>query len=107
MITDTLPFDDLPGAHWIRAGLDDVANQRDTIAACLVQLGSPKLKRCGFAMRIADASALDADHRLYALLGREHGNEAHSRYNALLRELVSFERALEQRFSRLSASPAA
>jgi hypothetical protein len=35
------------------------------------------------------------------LLGREHGNEAHSRYNALLRELVSFERALEARHRRM------
>jgi hypothetical protein len=38
------------------------------------------------------------------LLGREHGNEAHSRYNALLRELVSFERALEARHRRMTAA---
>ena len=41
--------------------------------------------------------ALAADHRLYHLLGAIHGHEAHSQYNALIRQLVSFERALEQR----------
>lgn len=96
-------FDDLPGADLIRQGLDDVLSRRDTVAACLVQIGSPKLKRCGLRVDVSDEAALSADHRLYQLLRNEHGNEAHSRYNAFLRELVSFERALEQRFSRLSA----
>jgi hypothetical protein len=41
---------------------------------------------------------------LYALLGHEHGKEAHSRYNALLRELVSFERALEARYRRMTTA---
>lgn len=31
---------------------------------------------------------------LYRLLATEHGNGAHSRYNALIRSLVSFERAV-------------
>jgi hypothetical protein len=33
------------------------------------------------------------EHRLYQLLAAAHGDAAHSRYNALLRRLVSFERA--------------
>lgn len=94
-------FGDLPGAHLIGEGLADVQSGRETAAACLVQIGSPKLKRCGLPIDVPDEAALSADHRLYQLLGRTYGNEAHSRYNALLRELVSFERALEQRFSRL------
>jgi hypothetical protein len=49
---------------------------------------------------VSHGDALEADHRLYALLGREHGNDAHRRYNALLRELVSFERALVARHFR-------
>lgn len=50
---------------------------------------------------VSDQDALDADHRRYALLGREHGNDAHRRYNSLRRELVSFERALVSRHERL------
>jgi hypothetical protein len=35
-----------------------------------------------------------SEHRLYELLSRTDSDSAHSRYNALIRRLVSFERAL-------------
>ena len=35
------------------------------------------------------------EHRLYDILARDEPDSAHSRYNALIRRLVSFERALE------------
>ena len=41
------------------------------------------------------ASLPDAEHRLYERLAREDPDSAHSRYNALLRRLTSFESALE------------
>jgi len=50
------------------------------------------MRRCGVAVPVAIP---DADLLLYAALAREHGNDAHSQYNALVRRLVSFERALE------------
>jgi hypothetical protein len=34
------------------------------------------------------------EHRLYARLAQDNPDAAHSRYNALIRRLVSFERAL-------------
>jgi hypothetical protein len=37
----------------------------------------------------------EPEHRLYTLLARDHPAAAHSRYNALIRRLVSFERAAE------------
>jgi hypothetical protein len=37
----------------------------------------------------------DAEHRLYLRLAQEFGDDAHSRYNGLIRRLVSFEAALE------------
>jgi hypothetical protein len=97
-------FDDLPGAVLISEGLADLADRRESVAAYLVQIGSPKLRRCGIEVPVSDEDALAADHRLYSLLGREHGNDAHRRYNALLRELVSFERALEGRHGRMSVA---
>jgi len=100
MTTNAPNFEDLPGAHLIREGLADIAMHRESVAAFLVRIGSPKLLRCGFRFEVTPKDALEADHGLYRLLAREHGNEAHGRYNALLRELVSFERALEQRVSR-------
>jgi hypothetical protein len=35
------------------------------------------------------------EHRLYGLLSAEDSDSAHSRYNALVRRLVSYERAEE------------
>ena len=90
-------FDGLPGAEIIAEGLADVAAGRETIAGELVKIGSPRLRECGVELPVLPEDALAADHRLYHLLGAIHGREAHSQYNALIRQLVSFERALEQR----------
>jgi hypothetical protein len=49
---------------------------------------------------VSEEDALGADRRLYRLLATTHGVAAHSQFNALVRQLVSFERALEQRISR-------
>lgn len=95
MILDGLPAHDL-----IRQGLDDLAHRRESVASCLVKIASQRMRRCGMAVSVSDDDALNADHQLYAMLGREHGDEAHRRYNALLRELVSFEQALEARHRR-------
>lgn len=95
---------DLPGAELICRGLDDLAAGRESPESELVQIGSTRLGRSGLKVAVSDAHALNADYRLYELLGLEHGQEAHSRYNALIRQLVSFERALEQRIARRLAS---
>src|SRR3954462_7016359 len=98
----TALFDSLPGAELIVEGLRDVAEGRETVAAELVKIGSPRLRDCGVDVAVSREDALDADHRLYRLLGAQHGRAAHSQYNALLGELVSFERALEHRVARLT-----
>ena len=99
-------FTNLPGADLMAEGLDDVAAGRESIAGELVKIGSPRLRECGVEVPVSPEDALAADHRLYHLLGAIHGREAHSQYNALLRQLVSFERALEQRVSRARRSAA-
>ncbi|MCA1962953.1 MAG: hypothetical protein LDL31_03290 [Prosthecobacter sp.] len=96
-----IDLNDLPAADMIRVGLADLAGRRESVASYLVQIGSLNMRRCGIEVPVSDEDALEADHRLYALLSREHGNDAHRRYNALLRELVSFERALALRHSRM------
>ena len=107
MPDDTPSFDGLPGADLIIKGLRDLAARKESAASFLVRIASPKLRRCGVAVQVTSQEALEADHALYFLLAQEHGNEAHGRYNALLRELVSFERALEQRVSRAARVTAA
>lgn len=82
----------LPGADLIRRGLEDLARGEETAQALLVSIASERLRGAGLDV---PPRVPDADHRLYLLLAREFGDDAHSRYNALLRRLVSFEQALE------------
>ena len=82
----------LPGEDFVRAGLDDLARGAATVPALLVSVGAPRLRRLGIEVSAPLASP---EHRLYELLAREDAATAHGRYNALIRELVSFERAAE------------
>ena len=60
--------------------------------ALLVSIGFPRLKRLGLEI---DQPFDLPELRLYAVLAAEDQDSAHSRYNALIRRLVSFERAAE------------
>lgn len=82
----------MPGEELIRQGIEDLARGDESVEALLVSVGADRLRRAG--MHVPPPFP-DADHRLYRLLARTHGDEAHSRYNALIRRLVSFERTLE------------
>ena len=82
----------LPGGELIEKGLSDLARNEETVEALLVSIGSPKLKDLG--VRFAREAFDNPEHRLYALLGASHGDNAHGQYNALVRLLVSYERAL-------------
>jgi hypothetical protein len=84
--------DALPGAELIRAGLRDMRDGVESIEALLVLVGAPRLRRLGFD--VPDTPFYPED-RLYAKLAAENADSAHGRYNALIRKLVSFERAAE------------
>jgi hypothetical protein len=88
-----MDIDHLPGGALVRQGLADLAAGRETEAALLVRIGAPRLARIGFA--VAGHGAGVPEHRLYEHLARTNPDSAHSRYNALVRLLVSFERAAE------------
>lgn len=86
----------LPGEEIVRQGLADTDAGRCTIPACLIAIGSPRLRRAGLLRRELPSLQTDTELQLYRLL-RQAGGDAYSRYNALLRELVSFEQALDRR----------
>lgn len=90
---DSINLQSLPGGEWVQRGLDDLSKGVASDAALLVQIGAPRLRRLGFV--IPDTDSEPAEHRLYARLASSDADSAHSRYNALIRRLVSFERALE------------
>lgn len=80
----------LPGGDLIERGLADRASGICSIEALLVSIGAPRLTRLGF--EVPDPIPA-AERRLYDRLHAEDPDSAHGRYNALIRRLVSFERA--------------
>lgn len=88
-----MTYEGLPGYDLIRQGLADLDAARETAPALLVLIGAPRLRSIGIS--VPDVAISDPDLRLFALLAREDSDAAHGRYNALVRELVSFERAAE------------
>lgn len=86
-----------PGAELIEEGLRDLAEQRESIPSLLVQIGRPRLERLGLEIlpESTEAESELPEHRLYHLLAATNPDSAHSRYNAWIRRLVSFERAAE------------
>jgi hypothetical protein len=97
---DSAAVSRFPGAELVLPGLHDLAAGRLTIAACLVSVARPTIEKSGLAESFLPLSYVSApEQTLYKLLGQEDG-DAYSRYNSLLRRLVSFERALRQARSR-------
>jgi hypothetical protein len=82
-----------PGGDLVQEGLADLARGAETIPALLVLIGAPRLRRLGLPI---PASTIPLpEHRLYERLAESDPDSAHSRYNALIRHLVSFENAAE------------
>ncbi|MDP9119791.1 MAG: hypothetical protein M3O15_00210 [Acidobacteriota bacterium] len=88
-----MELDALPGGDLIRQGLEDLARGTESVPALLVLVGSPRLRQLG--LPVPEPSVPSPEHRLYELLSAEDADSAHGRYNALIRRLVSFERAAE------------
>jgi hypothetical protein len=82
----------LPGAELVTQGVMDLERGVESVESLLVSIGAARLERLGFTVRDPLPSP---EHRLYELLAAEDVDAAHSRHNALIRRLVSFERAAE------------
>ena len=82
----------IPGGDLVAQGLADLAAGRETIEALLVSIGAPRLRGLGIAV---PGPVRSPELSLYRLLARQGERDAHSRFNALVRRLVSYERALE------------
>lgn len=83
---------DFPGAELVEKGLSDLGVGAETVESLLVSIGAPRLRQLGLEVR---SPFEEPEERLYLLLARDDPDGAHSRYNGLVRRLVSFERALE------------
>lgn len=88
---------ELPGADLIGTGIEDLQRGEFTIEALLVAVGAPRLRAAGLTLPEPPGWPLVPEHALYDAIGRSGIADSHSRYNSLVRRLVSFERALERR----------
>lgn len=84
------PSSDIPGVEIIRAGLHDLARREPSVDALLVSIAAPRLRQLG--MRVPDGWPNPED-ALFDRLEQMYHDGAHSRYNALIRRMVSFARA--------------
>jgi hypothetical protein len=90
----------LPGGELIAQGIEDCVAGRITPAACLISVGWPKLNRAGIKLQDREMHRVpDPEQELYKLLCAE-GGDAYSRYNSLIRQLISFEQSLEHEQAR-------
>lgn len=89
-MTRIAAIETFPGVDLIRRGVTDLNAGRESAEALLVSIGAPRLRSLGIEL---SAPIVSPEHKLYRLLAREKGDAAHSTYNALIRRLVSFERA--------------
>jgi hypothetical protein len=86
-----------PGEEIIEQGLIDLAAGEETIPALLVAIGAPKLRRLG--LPVPENLPSTPEHRLYHKLAETNSDSAHSKYNAWIRRLVSYEHAAEREMS--------
>jgi hypothetical protein len=82
----------LPGEDLVAEGLRDLDSGVESIPALLVSIGARRLEQLGL---LVPRPFPDPEERLYRLLAADEPDGAHSRYNSLVRRLVSFERAAE------------
>ena len=100
-------FAGLPGAELVCPGLAALEalakDSRETpttmpefpVEALLVAIGARRLRRAGVHVPDVPGLPKEPELALYEALSRQHADGAHSRYNALIRRLVRFERAVE------------
>ena len=91
--TRRVELENLPGSDLVREGIADLERGIESVPALLVSIGAPRLRRIGLVLPEGVISS--PEHRLYAVLAETDPDSAHSRYNALVRRLVSFENAAE------------
>lgn len=71
-------------------GLADLAARHQSIEGLVVSMAASRLRQLGYD--VAEPFP-DPEHRLWLLLAGDDADSAHGRYNALVRRLVSFQRA--------------
>ena len=91
-----------PGVEIVREGIEDLRRGAATVPALLVSIGAPRLREIG--LPIPRQVIRSPEIKLYLHLAQSDPDGAHSKYNALIRRLVSFERAAECAKTKFSSA---
>ena len=91
------PADTIAGADLVAKGLEALGRGELSVEALLVAVGAPRLRSLGLAVCAPTNMPRHPELALYQAIERAHPEDAHTRYNALIRRLVSFEHELERR----------
>ncbi len=86
-------MDRFPGVEIVREGIEDLWRGETTVPALLDSIGAPRLRQIG--LPVPRQVIRSPEIKLYLRLAQSDPDGAHSKYNALIRRLVSFERAAE------------
>jgi len=95
---DTALLRSFPGHEIVERGVADLVASVDSQAAFAVALAADRLRAAGVAVPAIPPGR--PAHQLYLRLAAEHGDDAHSRYRALVFRVVSFARAAEHASAR-------
>ena len=96
--------ENLPGADLVVSGIEALQRGEMTVEALLVAVGATRLRAAG--LQVPEAALPDQPElALYKALGAMYPGDTHSRYNSLIRRLVSFERALESQAAGAEVEP--
>jgi hypothetical protein len=88
---ETRSLDHLPGGELVAAGLADLAEQRQSVAALLVASYAGRLRLLG--LPVPPVAVQQPELLLFRQLQQELGDGAHARYNALVQRVFSFTQA--------------
>ena len=91
---------EIPGQELIEAGIAAIERGEWTVEALLVAIGAPRLRFIGLRLPDLQDAPAHPELALYHALGDIHPDDTHSRYNALIRRLVSYEQEMERRKSQ-------
>lgn len=100
MATTETKLLDFPGAEIVLPGVEDLARDRDTVDAAAVLVAATKLRNAGLNVPERTSTSEEPGHHLFQLLLDGDVLDPHSRYNAILRRVDSFARALERAAAR-------
>lgn len=89
--TAAIGLADLPGFEIVHDGIRDLANGHLSNESLLVSIAAPRLELLGIRL---PSTLSHPEEQLFVRATAEHGDGAHARYNALIRRLVSFTRAM-------------